>query len=184
MASECHRNYTRESSLRNMTWSKPSNSQKSVELRGFSIGLGSNGLSFAGPSFTANFEIAKDSQNRFMNIGEDLDTRLKTSIVKPVLLYDTSSRVGWLIPTTCVLLLMIHLRARELNRYPSKRDGSDNMLFARCEEEAGREAYDVLRKYVDSNLDGSLGASETWQQIIARLFIALEMALNESLSTK
>ena len=170
---------------RNVTWSDPSEKDKKIELTGFSLGIGSSGIGFGGPSITAQFTIAKSCRTRYMDVEPDLDLRLKTSIANPILIYDTSSQRGWLIPITCALLFMVHLQARARRKWLKDDDNMQlNIPFARLNEEGGREAYNILKSFMNDNVDSSIGSANDRKGILSRLFIALDMALNESLSIK
>ncbi|KAL8981871.1 MAG: hypothetical protein Q9205_003470, partial [Flavoplaca limonia] len=165
---------TQESVYNAISWSAQSEAgnRPRLVLSGFSLGLSSNGLGFFGPSATINFTLAKGQRTRFMNIEQQLTDRLHMAVKKPSLIFDTSTRRGWLLPTTSLLLHMVHLRARELGQDVSPTDT-------------------VLPSFKSSSGDGSFGAYEvlmahlqpfsetSWTDTLALFCTALDMALQD-----
>ncbi|KAL8835103.1 MAG: hypothetical protein Q9176_007097 [Flavoplaca citrina] len=165
---------TQESVYNAISWSAQSEvgNRPRLVLSGFSLGLSSNGLGFFGPSATINFTLAKGQRTRFMNIEQQLTDRLHMAVKKPSLIFDTSTRRGWLLPTTSLLLHMVHLGARELGQDVSPTDT-------------------VLPSFKSSSGDGSFGAYEvlmahlqpfsetSWTDTLALFCTALDMALQD-----
>ena len=83
---------TREADYHKITWSDQSEIHRTVEFTGFSLGMSLAGLGMAGPSMGADFAIPKKNATRFMDIKQQLGHRLRLSIVKPILGYDTLDR--------------------------------------------------------------------------------------------
>ncbi|KAL8652400.1 MAG: hypothetical protein Q9226_004288 [Calogaya cf. arnoldii] len=84
-----------------VSWSTSTPERSQMMVSGFSLGLASNGLGFFGPSATMNFTVAKSQRTRYMDIEQQLEDRLKLSVTKPALVYDTSTQRAWLVPVTC-----------------------------------------------------------------------------------
>ncbi|KAI4119249.1 MAG: hypothetical protein LQ338_007307, partial [Usnochroma carphineum] len=152
-----------------VNWSGPAPEKSKITLSGFSLGLSSSGMGMFGPSATMNFVLAKNQRTRYMNIEQQLGDRLKLSIKKPALIYDTSTQRGWLVPVTCILLLMVHLRHRELGRSFPAIDSSHSDPA----EEGGIQAYKVLSKLLHPS------SEETWSDYLALFFTAMDMALKD-----
>ncbi|KAL8860688.1 MAG: hypothetical protein Q9178_003041 [Gyalolechia marmorata] len=165
---------TQESAYNAISWSAPSEvgNRPSLVLSGLSLGLSSNGLGFFGPSATVNFTLAKGQRTRFMNIEQQLTDRLRMAVKKPSLIFDTSTRRGWLLPTTSLLLHMVHLRARELGQDVS---AADTVLpsFTSSSGDCSVGAYEVLMAHVQS-LSGT-----SWTDTLALFCTALDMALQD-----
>lgn len=136
-----------------------------------------------GPSASANFTLASNCRSRFVDTKQTLQDRLKLSIVRPVLLYDTSEKRAWLVPTVCILLHMMHLRLRELSKFrkSSTEENITNMPRVKIGGDSAREAYKVLTQFLEGDAVTSLGSSEIWTETLARFYICLDMALNESI---
>lgn len=172
---------TKEADYHKVTWSDQSKIHRTVEFTGFSLGMGSAGLGMAGPSTGANFVIPKKNATRFMDIKQQLENRLRFSIVQPILIYDTLDRRGWMIPTACLLLHMMHLRLRELSKsLGALENDSANMPYSTTSGEGGRQAYDILTKYMSQNAASALGPSKVWEDTLAQLYIALDTFLSET----
>ncbi len=123
---------------------------------------------------------------RFVDTQQPLQNRLKLSVVRPVLLYDTSEKRAWLVPTVCILLHMMHLRSRELSKHhkPSTEEDIPDMPRAKIGGDSADEAYEVLTHFLEDGTVTSLGSSEIWTETLARYYICLDMALNESMKMK
>ena len=108
-----------------------------------------------------------------MDIKQQLGHRLRFSIIKPILVYDTLNRRGWMIPTACLLLQIMHLRLRELSKsLGALENDSANMPYSTASSEGGRQAYEILTKYMSQNVTSALGSSEIWEATLAQLYIA------------
>ena len=170
---------TQESNYNAVGWSAPSKmgTGRRPILSGFTLGLSSSGLGFFGPSAAMSFTLAKDQQTRFMNIEQQLKDRLRMAVKKPCLIFDTMTRRGWLLPITSLLLHMIHLRARELDRPVPV---TDNSLpsFTSAKGDGSVGAYEVLMAHMDPNLETS------WKDTLALFFTALDMALQDVIEVK
>lgn len=163
---------TEESDYASLSWSAPSAERSRTTLSGFSLGLSSNGLGIFGPSATINFAVAKYQRTRFMNIEQQLKDRLRMSLSKPTLVFDTSTRRGWLVPTTSVLIHMIHPRRRELGQCgPAPNDAEPE--FANPREGDGLGPYEVLMTHLQPS------SQTSWKETLAIFFTALDMALKE-----
>ena len=175
---------TRNSSLDEVGWSQKISGHRMIEFSGFSIGLASGGMGFGGPSANLNFGIARRSRTRYMDIEQELGDRLKFSIVKPCLLYDTSTQRGWLVPTACVLLHMMQLRLRELSKMENGPDAVkkdlDRMPYSDLVDESGLSAFKILSENLHENSKTSLGSAEIWRESLARLFIVLDKTSKDS----
>ena len=169
-----------------VTWSDPVRHQKTINLNSFSVGLAPAGAGIGGPSVGVHFTVAKRNRPVFMRIEQALEDRLKLSIVKPQLLYDTFSKRAWMIPTTCMLLHMMHLRVRILNNCvgPSQQESVAEMPFASITQDGGLEAYGILVRYLRTEEVSPLGSSETWKETLAKFYVGLDMVLNESIVAK
>ena len=177
---------THEANIVDVGWSDPSAKQQRVTFSGFSLGVASSGMGIFGPSASANFTLARNCQTRFVDTKQTLQDRLKLSIMRPVLLYDTSEKRAWLVPTVCLLLHMMHLRLRELSKYHESSPEKDitNMPMAEIGGDSARKAYNVLTQFLESGTVTSLGSSKDWTDTLARFYICLDMALNESINMK
>ena len=173
-----------ESNALDIGWSDPSLKQQKVKLSEFSLGLASSGMGIFGPSVSANFTLASNCRTRFVDTKKTLQDRLKLSVVRPVLLYDTSEKGAWLVPTVCILLHMMYLRLRELSKHrkSSTQEGITNMPLAENGRDSAREAYKVLTQFLEGYTVTSLGSLEIWTETLARFYICLDMALNESIN--
>ncbi|KAI4088450.1 MAG: hypothetical protein LQ344_006105 [Seirophora lacunosa] len=158
-------------------WSAWAPGPSKFAVSGFSIGLASAGLGIFGPSVTMNFSVANAQRNRFMDIKQQLEDRLEFSINKPALIYDTSTRCGWLVPTTSLLLHMIHVRHRELRPTASAPVDTES-AFASTEGNAGLKAYEVLMAQLQASSDTS------WKDTLSIFFTALDMALKDVIELK
>ena len=175
---------THEANVVDVGWSDPSAKQQRMKFSGVSLGVASSGLGIFGPSASANFTLASNCQPRFVDTKQTLQDRLNLSIVRPVLLYDTSEKRAWLVPTVCLLLHMMHLRLRELSKYDksSTEENITNMPMAEIGGDGARKAYNVLTQFLESGTVTSLGSSKDWTDTLARFYICLDMALNESIN--
>lgn len=174
---------TLESKYAAVNWSGPAPEQSRYSLSGFTLGLSSSGMGAFGPSTALNFAIAKNQRARFMDIEQQLTVRLKLSISKPSLIYDTASQRAWLIPVTSLLLHMMHLRHRELTKR-SVSVSPQSMPYSETSAEGGYEAYKVLMTYLRSDMETSLGSSTMWRDALATLCTALDMALKDAREMK
>lgn len=174
---------THESNTADVGWSDPSTKQQKIKLSGFSLGVASSGMGIFGPSASANLTLPSNCRSRFVDTKQTLHDRLNLSVVRPVLLYDTSEKRAWLVPTVCILLHMMHLRCRELSklRKSSTEEDLTNMPRAEIGGYSAREAYIVLTQFLEGDAVTSLGSSEIWTETLARFYICLDMALNESM---
>ena len=177
---------TKEIDYKCVTWSDPARHQKTMDLNSFTAGFASAGAGIGGPSVSATFTVGKRNRPVFMKIEQALEDRLKLSIVKPLLSYDTFSKRAWMVPTTCMLLHMMHLRVRTLDECvgPSRRESVADMPFASIAQDGGLEAYDILVKYLRTEKVSTLGSSETWKKTLAEFYVGLDMVLNESTVAK
>ncbi|KAI4188248.1 MAG: hypothetical protein LQ346_005356 [Caloplaca aetnensis] len=167
-----------------VNWSSPAPEQSKVAISGFSLGLASNGLGIFGPSATMNFAIARSQRTRYVDIEQQLEDRLRLSTTKPALLYDTSSQRAWLIPVTCLLLQMMHLRHHQMtSRVPS--NSTTTMPYAESTEEGGLEAYRILSAYLQPDSGATpLGDHAAWRETLARLYTGLDMAHKNAIDSK
>ncbi|KAL8646118.1 MAG: hypothetical protein Q9210_006313 [Variospora velana] len=163
---------TSEADYGSIGWSAPAPEPSRVAVSGFSIGLSSAGLGIFGPSATLNFAVAKAQRTRFMDIEQQLKDRLSLSISKPALVYDTLTQRGWLVPTTSLLLHMVHLRHRELGSSLSAIANTEP-TFASTEGNGGFEAHEVLMAQLQPSSDTS------WRNTLSVFFTALDMALKD-----
>lgn len=177
---------TKEIDYSHVTWSDTVQHQKTINFNSFSVGLAPAGGGIGGPTVSANFAVGKRNRPVFMQIEQALEDRLKLSILKPQLSYDTLSKRAWLVPTVCMLLHMMHLRLRELVNClkPSEQQSIAKMPFASITQEGGLEAYRILVKYLRTEEVSPLGSSETWKDTLAKFCVGLDMALNESIVAK
>ena len=177
---------TKKINYSRVTWSDSFRHQMTININSFSIGLASAGGGFGGPNVSANFAIGKRNRPVFMNVEQALEDRLKFSILKPLLSYDTLSKRAWMVPTTCMLLHMMHLRVRLLANCVghSKQESIAEMPFASITQDGGSEAYGILVKYLRTEEVSPLGSSETWKETLAKFYVGLDMALNESIIAK
>jgi hypothetical protein len=166
-----------------VSWSHQSYNFPRSEFTGFTLGLASAGMGILGPSGTAGFAISKSLQTRYMETEQNLEHRLKFAITRPCLLYDTSTRRAWLVPLTCMLLHMMHLRRRELTR-PGEPSSSTAMPFSRTGGEAGEQAYKVLSHNLLAESTTALGSSDEWRATLARLYVALDEVLKDANNPK
>ncbi|KAL9005434.1 MAG: hypothetical protein Q9188_001792 [Gyalolechia gomerana] len=174
---------TDESNYATVNWSGPAPEQSRLTFSGFALGFSSSGMGAFGPSATMNFAVAKNQQARFMDIDQQLADRLKLSISKPALIYDTATQRGWLIPITSLLLHMMHLRHRELNKH-SVSVSTESMPYSETVGEGGKEAYKVLSTYLRPGSKTPLGPSTMWRDALAILCTALDMALKDARDMK
>ena len=165
----------------NVGWSDPSPKQQKIKLLEFSLELASSGMGIFGPSVSANFTFASNCRTRFVDTKKTLQDRLKLYVVRPVLLYDTSEKRAWMVPTVCILLHMMHMRLRELSKHRKSftEEGITNMPLAGNGRDSAREAYKVLTQSLVGDAVTSLGSSEIWTETLARFYNCLDMALNE-----
>lgn len=166
-----------------VNWSGPAPERSRLTFSGFSLGLSSSGMGAFGPSATANFVVAKNQRARFMDIEQQLIDRLKLSISKPALIYDTTTQRAWLVPFTSLLLHMMHLRYRELTKN-SMSASPDLMPYSQTVGEGGYEAYRVLVTHLQPGSKSALGSSATWRDTLAVLCTALDMALKDAREVK
>ena len=159
---------TQEAKYQEVTWSDPSKVRKNIELTGFSLSLGSAGLGFGGPTATANFVIPKTQRTHFMDVEKPLKDRLKYSIARPVIIYDTLDQRGWMIPIVCLMLYMMHLRVQKSPKPPeASQDGLAPIPYSRADREGAHEAYEILTKHMKSGSASTLGNSENWNDTLA-----------------
>ena len=172
---------TQEARYQDVTWSDPSKVRRHIEFSGFSLSLGSSGLGFGGPIGTANFVIPKAQRTHFMDVENQLKDRLKYSIARPVIVYDTSDQRGWMIPIVCLILYMVHLRVRKLPKPPeASQDGLAPIPYSRADREAAHEAYEILTKHMEPGSASTLGSSEKWNDTLALFYIALDTFFGKS----
>ena len=166
-----------------VSWSEPVQKKKTLELSGLSFGIASSGMGTFGPSIVANFALAQNSQIRFMDIRQSLEDRLMSSKVRPVIIYDTSEKRGWLVPMVCALLHMMHLRLREIKKDQEhcKEKVAAAMPVAEGFGDGGQEAYKVMVQHLKPGSVTALGSSEVWTKTLSQFYVALDMALNESI---
>lgn len=159
-----------------VSWSTSTPERSKILVSGFSLGLASNGLGFFGPSATMNFTIAKSQRTRYIDIEQQLEDRLKLSVTKPALVYDTSTQRAWLVPVTCLLLQMMHLRHHQMaSRVPD--NSTSTMPYAKTTVEGGYEAYQILVGHLQPGSRTALGDQLAWRDTLARLYTGLDMAL-------
>ena len=177
---------TQEAKYQEVTWSDPSKSRRCIEVSGFSLSLGSAGLGFGGPTGTVNFVIPKTQRTHFMDVENQLKNRLNISIARPVIVYDTLDQRGWMIPTVCLMLYMMHLRARKLPKPLGASKDDLLMPYSKGDREAAHEAYDILTRYMNPQSTSALGNSEDWKDILALFYIALDtfFAKSKELSSR
>ena len=172
---------TQEARYQDVTWSDPSKVRRHIEFSGFSLSLGSSGLGFGGPTGTANFVIPRAQRTHFMDVENQLKDRLKHSIARPVIVYDTSDQRGWMIPIVCLMLYMVHLRVRKLPKPPeASQDGLAPIPYSRVDKEAAHEAYEILTRYMEPDSASTLGNSEKWNDTLALFYIALDTFFGKS----
>ena len=172
---------TQEARYQDVTWSDSSKVRRHIEISGFSLSLGSAGLGFGGPTATANFVIPRAQRTHFMDVENQLKDRLKYSIARPVIVYDTSDQRGWMIPIVCLILYMVHLRARKLPRPPeASHDGPAPIPYCRADKDAAHEAYEILTKYMEPHSASTIGNPEKWNDTLALFYIALDTFFGES----
>ena len=172
---------TQEAEYQDVTWSDPSKVRRHIEFSGFSLSLGSSGLGFGGPTGTANFVIPRAQRTHFMDVGNQLKDRLKYSIARPVIVYDTSDQRGWMIPIVCLILYMLHLRVGKLPKPPeASQDGLAPIPYSRADKEAAQEAYEILIKYMEPHSVSTLGNSEKRNDTLALFYIALDIFFGKS----
>ncbi|KAL8995573.1 MAG: hypothetical protein Q9169_004715 [Polycauliona sp. 2 TL-2023] len=159
-----------------VNWSSPAPKRSTIAVSGFSLGVASSGLGFLGPSATMNFTIAKSQRTRFVDIKQQLEDRLKLSVKKPVLIYDTSTQRAWLGPLACLLLQMMHLRYHQMeNGVPQP--CTSTMPYAEASVEGGYEAYQILVKHLQPDSSTALGSQSVWRDTLACFYTGLDMAL-------
>ncbi|KAL8924354.1 MAG: hypothetical protein Q9208_004136 [Pyrenodesmia sp. 3 TL-2023] len=163
-----------------VNWSSPAPEQSKVTISGYSFGLASNGLGFFGPAATVNFAIAKSQRTRYVEIEQQLEDRLRLSITKPALVYDTSTQRAWLVPVTSLLLQMMHLRQHQLtSRVPC--NNTSDMPYADPTVEGGYEAYLILSMHLQpDSATTSLGNQAAWRDTLSLLYTGLDMALKNA----
>ena len=172
---------TQEARYQDVTWSDSSRVKRNIELSGVSLSLGSPGLGFGGPTGTANFVIPKAQRTHFMDVETQLKDRLKHSIARPVILYDTLDRRGWMIPIVCLMLYMLHLRVRNLPKPPeASQAGLVPIPYSRADREAAHEAYKILTKHMEPGSASTLGSSENWNDTLALFYVALDTFFGKS----
>ena len=172
---------TKEARYRDVTWSDPSKDRRHIEFSGFSLSLGPSALGFGGPTGTANFVIPRVQRTHFMDVENQLKDRLQYSIARSVIVYDTSDQRGWMIPVVCLILYMVHLRARKLPRPPeASQDGPALIPYSRVAKEAAHEAYRILTEYMEPHSASTLGNSEKWNDTLALFYIALDTFFGKS----
>lgn len=176
---------TQEARYQGVTWSDPSKDRRHIEFSGFSLSLGPSALGFGGSTGTANFVIPRAQRTHFMDIENQLKDRLKYSIARPVIVYDTSDQRAWMIPIVCLILYMVHLRARKLPRPPeASQDGPAPRPYSRADKEAGHEAYKILTRYMEPRFASTLGNSEKWNDTLALFYIALDTFFGKSMELR
>lgn len=144
-----------------VTWSDPIRHEKTINFNSFSVGLVPAEGGIDELSVGVNFAVGKRNRSVFMRTEQELEDRLKISIVKPLRSYDTSSKRAWMVPTTCMLLHMMHLRVRILYACvgPSQQGEVAEMPFASITQDGGLEAYGILVKYLRTEEVSPLGSS-------------------------
>jgi hypothetical protein len=162
-----------------VNWSHQSYNLPKSEFTGFTLGLIAAGVGKLGLSGTALSAIPKSLQTRYVEIEQNLEDHLRFAITQPCLLYDTSTRRAWLVPLTCMLLHMMHLRRRVLTTR-GEPSSSIAMPFARTGGEAGEEAYEVLSHNLRAESTTALGSSDQWRATLARLYVALDEVLKDA----
>ena len=172
---------TQEASYQEVTWSDSSKIRRHIEFSGFSLSLGSSGQGFGGPTGTANFLIPKAQRTHFMDVENQLKDRLKYSIARPVIVYDTLDQRGWMLPIVCLMLYMMHLRVQKVPKPPgASRDGLAPMPYSRVDREAAYEAYEILTEYMEPGSASALGNSEDWTDTLTLFYIALDTFFSKS----
>ncbi|KAL8758284.1 MAG: hypothetical protein Q9184_003973 [Pyrenodesmia sp. 2 TL-2023] len=163
-----------------VNWSSPAPEQSKITVSGFQLGLASNGLGIFGPAASMNFAIAKSQRTRYVDIEQQLEDRLKLSIRKPALVYDTLTQRAWLVPLTSLLLQMMHLRHHQLtSRAPC--NNTSTMPYADSTVEGGYAAYQVLSAHLQpESATTALGNQAAWRNSLARLYTGLDMALKNA----
>ncbi|KAL8934731.1 MAG: hypothetical protein Q9216_005760 [Gyalolechia sp. 2 TL-2023] len=174
---------TDQSNYAAVNWSGSAPEQSRFTFSGFALGISSSGMGAFGPSATMNFAVAKNQRARFMDIEQQLVDRLRLSISKPALIYDTATQRGWLTPITSLLLHMMHLRHRELTKHTSSVN-TEPMPYANTLGEGGKEAYEVLATYLRPRSRTPLGSCTIWRDTLAVLCTALDMALKDARDVK
>ena len=172
---------TQEARYKEVTWSDSSRVRRHIEFSGFSLSLGSPGLGFGGLTGNANFVIPKAQRTHFMDVEDQLKDRLKHSIARPVIIYDTLDQRGWMVPIVCLMLYMMHLRVRKLPKPPeASQNGQAPMPYARAETETAHEAYEILTRYMQPHSASRLGNSDEWNDTLALFYIALDTFFGKS----
>ena len=86
-----------------------------------------------------------------------------------------------MVPIVCLMLYMMHVRVRKLPKLPeASEDGLIAMPYSTGEGEAGREAYEILTRYMEPDSASTLGNSENWKDTLALFYVALNTFFGKS----
>ena len=144
------------------------------ELSGFSLGLALP--KFGGPSATVNFALPKRLSVRRPE--DSYEQILSYSSSMPIILYDTSDRRAWMVPTIGVILHMIHVWAcLQKSQFPAL--SLSNVPYTTGGHDIGREAQEVVYNNSHLELYVSKDNNEPYllKDLVKKYWLGLEMVI-------
>ncbi|KAL3420261.1 ankyrin repeat protein [Phlyctema vagabunda] len=137
-------------------WTALKSSKRQPILHSFTVGIANAGPANFGMTGTATFTFAKQSLTQ--TIEKNYSLILEAAKGQLACLYDASECRAWMVPTTSLLLEMIHLHVRVKGNY-----NSDDLPIAEKVWDGDQAAYEamvgkeslLLRRKVTSRNDGS-----------------------------
>jgi hypothetical protein len=173
-------------SYKTVNSSHPSETSSQDRFSGASVGTGSSISAGLGPlrgtvqvNATLNYAVAKNVQPNYMKPKQELKEVLAFSRTTPCLLYDTSSECAWLVPQSCVLLQMMHLRQREWKKAGLTNEVEFGPFIETSGDaggDAGGNALRILSKISEGESRTAHGSSDEWRTALINLHIVLQWA--------
>jgi hypothetical protein len=132
----------------NLKGSQALRPEPKIHFSGFSVGLGSGGMGYGGPTATANFTVGKRQRNEYSQ-GQDqeLESKLVKTKVMPLILYDPREKRAWLVSALSVILHLAHIYAHTWPELVKVNNHRVEMPYAEPSSDGGQAALDVILKH-------------------------------------
>lgn len=182
---------------------------KEVEIHLGTPGSGRTHVESSGASCEANYELLKEIQLTVNTSMKSLfglaggfklirsqalrcqakmewltfDEQLEISKNHPVILYDTDTKRGWLVPELCVIL---HIAQARISRRPQMSDSRDVQIpYAGVSADGGQAALDAIRKGRKQELTPQSGEDkpQLFEDVVRNIFTFFQ-SLREELIKK
>lgn len=119
-----------------------------IQLAGFSLGAGSGGMGYGGPTAALNFTVGKRQRNEYSR-GQDqeLESKLVKTKAMPLILYDPEEKRAWLVSALSVILHLAHIYAHVWPELVKVKNHTVEMPYAKPSSDSGQAALDVILEH-------------------------------------